>query len=207
MLNSFETTFTSSQHPCPVTKEIPQALFLFLISLVSLWSDAGDQWLSPTLGPVGRPQMGNRYSVWESSDSPQISLIHLRWLCDSGAEMILIRGQRATRRRYTLYNPLWYPTVIHIAGSNLLCGCSDIAKDGEGEHGRWFIGTKAIWNGRKDGPAWDKDKCAAISGWKEIRKPFNQISNQVQLSFPTLLSSLFQHLYVRYNYLYLLLHM
>jgi len=56
MLNSFETTFTSSQHPCPVTKEIPQAPFLFLISLVSLWSDAGDQWLSPTLGSVGRPQ-------------------------------------------------------------------------------------------------------------------------------------------------------
>lgn len=150
----FETTFTSSQHPCLITKEISQAPCSHLSRLPlewCRWSMAVDY-----TGPSGTSSEGNRYSVWESSDRPQIGLIHLRWLYDSGAEMLLIRGQRATRRRYTLSNLLWYLTVIHIARSNLLCWCSDLAQDGEGEHGRWFIRTKHIWNGGKDGIAWDR---------------------------------------------------
>lgn len=164
-------------HAHAVIKEIPQAPCSHFSRLPlerCRWSMAVGY-----TGPCGTFSEGNRYSVWESSDRPQISLIHLRWLCDSGAEMLLIRGQRATRRRYTLSNPLWYLAVIHIAGSNLLCWCSDLAQDGEGEHGRWFIGTKPMWNeGKMVQPETDRTNVQPLVGEEKLRTPLTRTATR-----------------------------
>ncbi len=92
--------------------------------------------------------------TWDRSHSS------VRWLCDCGAEMVLIRGQKAIWQRYTLSNPRWNLTLINMAECNLLCWWSVLVQDGEVEHGRWFIVTKTKLNGGKEelkeGTAWDR---------------------------------------------------
>lgn len=143
----FGATFTSSQHPCSITKDIPQGHCSHFSPSGAMQVINGCQLHWSLWDVLGKQQILCLRVVRQTSDRSHSSV---RWLCDSGAEMVLIRGQRATGQRYTLSNPLWNLTLIHMAECNLLCWCSVLVQDGEVEHVRWFIVTQTKWNRGKE---------------------------------------------------------
>ncbi len=147
-----------------------------------------------SFSPSGAMQVINgcqlHWSLWDVLGKQQILCLRVvrktsdrshssvRWLCDCGAEMVLIGGQRAIGHRYTLSKPLWSLTLIHMAECNLLCWRSVLVQDGEVERGRWFIVTKTNEiegkkNRKRVRPETDRTKVQLSVGEEKLAQEWN----------------------------------